>query len=314
MFSTLIQRGQCRLWDGAGDKHRLWDYQIQFYPGPGTETFVWLWPHRLSESQLPHLWNGSTVLLEKQFSRSEPVHWKCLACSKHITNYIPCILISTFIDHISRVSWMVQRRNISKSLQALFSWAPKSLQTVTAAMKWKDACSLGESYDKPRQHIKKQRHHFTYKGLSSQSYGFWSSHVWMWELDYKESWVPKNWCFWTVVLEKTLESPLDCKEIKSVNPKGNQSWIFIRRTDAEAAAPILWPPEAKSWLIRKDWGQEEKGVIEDELVGWHHWLHEPECKQTLGNNEGQGGLVCCSPWGHKNSTWLSDWTTITTCF
>ena len=102
--------------------------------------------------------------------------------------------------------------------------------------------------------------------------------VWMWELDYKESWVPKNWCFWTVVLGNTLESPLDCKEIQQVHPKGNQSWIFIGRTDTEAETPILWPPDAKSWLIwknpdaRKDWGQEEKGTTEDEMVGWHHWL------------------------------------------
>ena len=106
-----------------------------------------------------------------------------------------------------------------------------------------------KSYDQPRQHIKKQRHYFANKGPPSQSYGFSSSHVWMWELDYKESWAPKNWCFWTVVLEKTLESPLVCKEIKPFNPKGNQSWMFIGRTDAEAETPILWPPDVKNWLI-----------------------------------------------------------------
>ena len=111
---------------------------------------------------------------------------------------------------------------------------------------------LKESYDQPRQSIKKQRHYFVNKSLSSQCYGFTSSHVWIWELDYKESWVLKNWCFWTVVLEKTLESPLDCKEIQPVPPKGNQSWIFIGRTDVEAESPILWPPDAKSWLIGKD--------------------------------------------------------------
>ena len=110
---------------------------------------------------------------------------------------------------------------------------------VTAAMKLKDACSLEESYDQLRQHIKNQRHYFANKGPSSQSYGLYSSHVWMWELDYKESWAPKNWCFWIVVLEKTLESPLDCKKIQLVNPKGNQSWILVGRTDAEAATPIL---------------------------------------------------------------------------
>ena len=132
-------------------------------------------------------------------------------------------------------------------------------------------------------YIKKQRHSFANKGPSSQGYGFSSSHVWMWELDYKESWEPKNWCFWTVVLEKTLESPLDCKEIQPVHPKGNQLWIFIRRTDAEAETPILWPPDA-NWLIwkdsdaGKDWRQEKKGTTDDEMVGWHHRLngHESE--------------------------------------
>ena len=123
--------------------------------------------------------------------------------------------------------------------------------------------------------------HIANKGLSSQSYGFSSSHAWIWELYYKESWVLRNWCFWTVVLEKTLESTLNCKEIQPVNPKGHQSWIFIGRTDAEAETPILWPPDMKNWLIwkdpdaGKDWRQEKKGTTEDEMVGWHHWLeHE----------------------------------------
>ena len=153
--------------------------------------------------------------------------------------------------------------------------APKSLQMVTAAMKLKIPCSLEESYDQPRQHIKKQRHYFANKGPSSQSCGFSSSHVWMWELDYKESWAPKNWCFGTVVLDKTLLSPLDCKEMQPVNRKGNQSWIFIGNTDVEAETPILWPPDVKNWLIEedpdagKDWGQ-EKRTTEDEMVGWHH--------------------------------------------
>ena len=123
---------------------------------------------------------------------------------------------------------------------------------VTAAMKLKGTCSLEESYDKPRQHTKKQRHHFANKGTKSQIYGFSSSHVRMWKSDHKESWAPKNWYFWTVVLEKTLESPLDCKEITLVYPKGNQSWIFIGGTDAEAEAPKLCPPDAKSQHIRKD--------------------------------------------------------------
>ena len=147
----------------------------------------------------------------------------------------------------------------------------------TAAMKLKDACSLEEKLY-ARQHIKKQRHYFANKGPSSQAYGFSSSHVWMWELDYKESWALKNWCFWTVVLEKTLESPSDSKEIQPVIPKGDQSWVFIGRTDAEAEMPIVWPSDAKNWLIGKDpdagkdWGQEEKGMTEDEMVGWYHWL------------------------------------------
>ena len=127
----------------------------------------------------------------------------------------------------------------------------------------------------------------------------------MWELDHKENWALKNWCFWTVLLEKTLESPLDCKEIKPVNPKGNQSWIFIGKTDADTETLILWPPDAKSWFIRKgpddgkDWRQEEKGMTEDEMVGWNHWLNRHEFEQTLGDGEGQEGLTCCSPRGHK---------------
>ena len=136
-----------------------------------------------------------------------------------------------------------------------------------------------ESYGQPRQHSKKQRHYFANKGLSSQGYGFTSSHMWMWELNYKESWAPKNWCFSTVVLEKTLESPLDCKEIQPVHPKGDESWVFIGRTDVEAETLILWSPDVRNQLIwkdpdaGKDWRQEEKGTTEDEMVGWHHWLN-----------------------------------------
>ena len=139
--------------------------------------------------------------------------------------------------------------------------------------------SLKESYDnQPGQHIKKQRHYFANKGPSSQGYGFSSGHVWIRELDYEESWAPKNWCFWTVVLEKTLESPWNYKQIQRVHSKRDQSWVFIGRTDAKAEAPILWPPHVKSWLIGKDpdvgrdWGQEEKGTTEDEMAGWHHRL------------------------------------------
>ena len=144
--------------------------------------------------------------------------------------------------------------------------------------------------------------------LSSQGYGFSSSHVWMWDLDYKDRWVPKNWCFWTMVLEKTLESPLDCQEIESVNLKGNQSWIISPEgLNAEAETPTLWPPDVKSRLIikdpdaGKDWGQEEKGAVEDEIVGWHHWLNGYEFKQTPGDSEGQVRLVCYSPRSCKES-------------
>ena len=140
----------------------------------------------------------------------------------------------------------------------------------------------------------------------------------MWELDHKEGWAPKNQCFWTMLLEKTLESPLEWKEIKPVHPKGNQSWIFIGRPDAEAETPIIWIPDVKNWLIGKDpdagkdWRQEEKGTTEDETVGWHHWLNGHEFDQALGSGDGQGILACCTPWGHKESyttEWLnwSDW-------
>ena len=140
--------------------------------------------------------------------------------------------------------------------------------------------------------------------------------VWMWELDYKESWVQKNWCVWTVVLEKTLESPLDCKEIQPVHPKGDQSWVFTGRTDVETETPILWPPDVKSWLIGKDpdagkdWRQEEKEMIEDEMFGWHHQLDEHGFGWTLGVGNGQEGLACCGSWGRKESDtteWLN-WT------
>ena len=134
---------------------------------------------------------------------------------------------------------------------------------------------------------------------------FSSGHVWMWELDCEESWALKNWCFWIVVLEKTLESSLDCKEIQPVHPKGDQSWVFIGRTNVEAETLILWPPDAKSWLIwkdpdaGKDWGQEEKGTTEDEMVGWHHRLNAHGFGWTPGVGDGQGGLACCGSWGHK---------------
>ena len=172
-----------------------------------------------------------------------------------------------------------------KQCQTSFFWAPKSLQMVTSAMKfpWK------ESYDQPMQHIQKQRHYFANKGLSSQGYGFCSGCLWMLELDCKESWVLKNWCFWTVVLEMSLESPLDFKKIQPVHPKGDQSWMFIGRTDVEAETPILWPPHANSWLIGKDpnagkdWRQKEKG--------WQRmkWL------DGITNSQSLLKLILCHP-------------------
>ena len=156
-----------------------------------------------------------------------------------------------------------------------------------------------------RQHIKKQRHYFANKGQYSQSNKFSNSHGQMWDLDHKESWVLKNWCFWTVMVEKTLECPLYCKEIQLIHTKGNQSWIFIGRTDVEAETPILWPPDAKKWLIRKDsdagksWRQKEKGMTESEIVGWNHQLDGHEFEGTPGVGDGQESMVYCSPWGHK---------------
>ena len=170
-----------------------------------------------------------------------------------------------------------------------------------------------KSYDQPRQHIKEQRHYFVNKVPSSQGYGFSSSHVWMWALDHKESWVPKNLCFWTVVLEKTLESPLDCKEIQPVHPKVNQSWIFIGRTDAEAETAILWPPDGKSWLIGKDpdtgndWRQEEKGMTR--MSGW---MASPTQWTWVWASSGSwwwtGKPVVLQSMGLPRGTWLSDWT------
>ena len=162
-----------------------------------------------------------------------------------------------------------------------------------------------ESYDEPRQYIKKQRHNFASKGPYSQSFS--SSHIQMWELGHVDGWAPKNWCFQTVELEKTLESSLDIQEIKQVNTKCNQPWIFIERTDAEAEAPIFCLPDAKCWLMRKDpyggkdWVEEEKGVTEDEIVGWHHWLNGHECVHTLEDGEGQESLTCCSSWSCEKS-------------
>ena len=163
-----------------------------------------------------------------------------------------------------------------------------------------------KSYDQPWQHIKKQRHYFANKGPSRQGYGFPSGHVWMWELDCEESWAPKNWFFWTVVLEKTLESPLDCKEIQLVHPKGNQSWMFIGRTDTEAETLILWPSDAKNCSLEKTLtlGKIE-GRRRGDDRGWDGWMASLTWWTWVwvnyGIGDGQGGLVWCSPWGRKES-------------
>ena len=171
-----------------------------------------------------------------------------------------------------------------------------------------------ETYDKSSQCIKKQRHHFANKNPYNQSCDFSSCHVWLWDLDHKESWVPKNWNF-SVVLEKTFESLLNNKDIKTVNPKENQPWIFIGKTGAEAEAQILWPLDAKSWLIgkdpvaKKDLSWKEKGVMEDKILRWHHWLSGKEFEQTPGDSEGQGSLLCFSPCSCRDGHKFSDWVT-----
>ena len=177
---------------------------------------------------------------------------------------------------------------------------------VTAAIKSKEAASWQESYDKHRQCAEKQRLYSVNKGLYSQGYGLPRCHLCLWNLDGKEGREPNNWCLWTVVLEKTPESPLDSK-IKPVNLKGNQPWIVVGRTDAETEAPVLWSLDVKSQLIGKDcsaekyWGQKEKRASEDEMAGWQYWCNGHELEQTSGDSEGQGGLACCSPWDCRES-------------
>ena len=193
-------------------------------------------------------------------------------------------------------------RKKRKQWKIFFSWSWKSLQTMTAVMKLKDSCSLE---DKSWQTSKSRDITLPTKVCINQSYGFSNGHVQMWELDHNEGWAPKNWCFWIVVLEKTLESPLDCKEIKPVSPKGNQPWVFIGRTDAEDEAPILWPPDVKKLLIGKDpdagkdWRWEEKEVTEDGWMAsptWWTWVWA-----ALGDGNGHRSLTCCSPWACKES-------------
>ena len=159
-----------------------------------------------------------------------------------------------------------------------------------------------KSYDQSRQHIKKQRHYFANKGVSSQSYVFSSSHEWMWELDYKESWMPKHWCFWTAVLEKTFESPLECKEIQPVHSE-DQPWEgMMLKLKLQYFGHLMWRVDSlEKTDAGRDWGQEEKGTTEDEMAGWHHRLDGHEFGWTPGVGDGQGGLACCDSWGHKES-------------
>ena len=202
---------------------------------------------------------------------------------------------------------------MGKQCQTLFFWDSKITADGDCSHEIKRRLLLGRKVMINLDSIFKSRDYFANKGLSSQGYGFSNGHVCMWELDYKERWAQKNWCFWTVVLEKTLESPLDCREIQPVHSEGDQPWDFLGRNDAKAETPVLWPPHAKSWLTVKDsdagrdWGQEEKGTTEDEMAGWHHWLDGHESEWTWG---GQGGLACCDSWGRKESDtteWLN-WT------
>ena len=208
---------------------------------------------------------------------------------------------------------MADRRGSNGNRQRVFLGGSKITVDGVCSHEIKRYLLLGRKAMTTLDTILKSRHHFADKGLSSQSYGFSSSHVWMWELGHKESWALKNWCFWTVVLEKTLENLLDCRD-QICHPKGNQSWMFIGRTDAEAETPILWPPDVKNWLIRKDpdarkeWRPEEKGTTEDEMAGRHHWLDGYESEWTPGVGDGQGSLAFCSPWVCKESDITSDWT------
>ena len=201
-----------------------------------------------------------------------------------------------------------------KQWQTLFSRAPQSLKMVTKAIKLRHLL-FGRKAMTNLDCLLKSRDYFASKVPYSQSYDFSSSHIWVWEMEHnKEGWNLKNWCFWLVVLKKTLESPLDCKVAKSVSPKGNQSSIFIGRTNAKDDASILWPPDVKSSLIRKypdawkDWRQGEKRMTENEIVGLHHQLNGHEIEQSRGDGEVQGSLMCCSPWHYRvRHDWVTEY-------
>ena len=203
---------------------------------------------------------------------------------------------------------MANRWGNNGNSETLFSWAPKSLQVATAAMKLRHLLLGRKTMTNLVTILKSRDITLPTKVQLVKAMFFSNSHVWMWELDHKKGWVPKNWCFWTVVLEKTLESPLDCKEIKPVNPKANQPWIYIGRTDAATEASILWSPDAKSHLIRKDpdsrkdWRQEEKGT---QKTRRHHWFNGHEFEQALGVGDGQGSMSCCGPRGRVGQDWAT---------
>ena len=208
--------------------------------------------------------------------------------------------------------WQIDGEKVETVIDCIFLGS-KIYADCDCSHKIKRCLLLGRKDVTCRQLHKKQRHHSADKGPYNQSYDFSSSHVRMWQLNHKEGWALKNWCLQVVVLQKTLEGPLDCKSIKPVSPKRNKHWVFIGKTDLEA--PIIWPPDMKNWLIEKDpdagkdWGQEEKGVTENEMVGWHYWLNGHEFEQIPRDGEIQGSLACCSPWVRKEPDVLRGWST-----
>ena len=260
---------------------------------------IWLcrWHHPYGRK-----WRGT----KKPLDESERGEWKNWLKAQHSENEHHGIWPHHF---------MVNRWVNSGNSSWVYFLGSKITAMVIAAMKLRHLL-LGRKVMTNLDSILTSRYYFANKGPATQGYGFSSSHVWMWKLYCEESWVPKNWFFWTMMLEKTLVSPLDCKEIQSVHPKGVQSWMFTGRTDVEAETAILQPPDVKSWLIwkdpdaGKDWRQEEKGTTEDKMVGWHHRLNGHGFGWTLGVGDGQGGLACCGSLGLKEADrteWLN-WT------